>query len=136
MAVFQQISDRFNEKCVCVCVGGGGEGTGYTERANPNSHIPHLKVQLALAWHNRLVLDRQMYSWYSRYLPFRDDTKTSRGQSPARTDTTIFRPSRTCLYLEVVLYSVAGSSSSSHGLFWYHPTTEHHALCSEGRHGC
>ena len=65
-AVFQQISDRFKEKWV------GGEkrkkGTGVTGRVNPNSHIPHLQVQLAFAWHNRAVLDRRMctVSWYSR----------------------------------------------------------------------
>ena len=30
----------------------GGEGK---RRVNPNSHTPHLQVQLAFAWHNRLV---------------------------------------------------------------------------------
>ena len=39
--------------------------TALTRRVNPNSHTPHLQVQLAFALHNRLVLDRRLraVSW-------------------------------------------------------------------------
>ena len=43
--------------------------TGLSRRIYPNNHIPHLEVQFAFAWHNRLVLDRRLcaVSWYSRF---------------------------------------------------------------------
>ena len=42
--------------------------TRWTRTVNPNSHIPHLHVQLTFAWYNRLVLDRRLcaVSWNSR----------------------------------------------------------------------
>ena len=54
--------------------GGGSrrkKGTGYTHKkiVNPNLNIPHLQKLLAFAWHNRLLLDRQVctVSWYSHF---------------------------------------------------------------------
>ena len=34
-----------------------------------------------------------------------------------------------------MVHVLVAGSSSSHGFFSYHPTTEHHVLCSKGRRG-
>ena len=53
VAVFQQISDRFNEKCVCVCVGGGGKVQDTQKEQIQIATYPTLKY----SWHWHGIID-------------------------------------------------------------------------------